>query len=121
MAIRTVLVIDDDPDIRDLLQTALEEAGYQVLTAVDGAAVPLAQAQRPDLILLDIQMPGMDGVEVSKRLRANPITAAIPIVVMSAYDRLRALATAMPVDDQLPKPFVMERLYGMVARWAQAS
>ena len=121
MATRTVLVIDDDPDIQDLLQTALEDAGYHVLTAVDGAALPLAQAELPDLILLDIQMPGMDGVEVSKRLRANPITASIPIIVMSAYDRLRAVAAAMPVNDQLPKPFVMERLYGTVARWAQAS
>jgi CheY-like chemotaxis protein len=72
---------------------------------------------RPDLILLDIMMPGMDGVEVSRRLRADPVTAGIPIVVMSAQHRLRATAAQMPIDDRLPKPFALDLLFSTIERW----
>jgi len=117
----TVLVVDDDPFIVDFLETALEDEGYLVLAAVNGGALPLARDLHPDIILLDIMMPGMDGVEVSQRLRADPVTADIPIVVMSAQDRLRATSTLMQVDDRLPKPFDLDRLYAIVARWTGAS
>ncbi len=117
----TVLVVDDDPSIVDFLETALEDEGYIVRAAVNGAALPLARQLQPDVILLDIMMPGMDGVEVSRRLRADPVTAGIPIVVMSAQDRLRATSGTMLVDDRLPKPFDLDRLYKTVGRWARAS
>jgi CheY-like chemotaxis protein len=117
----TVLVVDDDPFIVDFLETALEDEGYLVLAAVNGGALPLARDLHPDVILLDIMMPGMDGVEVSQRLRADPVTADIPIIVMSAQDRLRATSTLMQVDDRLPKPFDLDRLYAIVARWTGAS
>ncbi len=117
MVARTVLVVDDDPAIIDFLREALEDQGYAVLAAVNGAAVPLARERQPDLILLDILMPGMDGVEVSQRLRADPATAAIPIVAMSAQERLHATSSFMPVDDRLPKPFEIAGLYDVVARW----
>ncbi len=113
----TVLVIDDDPFIAEFLEQALEDEGYRVLTSVNGEALALAHSQHPDLILLDIMMPGMDGVEVSKRLRANPTTANIPIVAMSAQDRLEVTVARMPVNDQLPKPFDMARLFTTVERW----
>ena len=121
MAKGLVLVVDDDPFIVDFIETALEDEGYQVLTTVNGGALQLARDLHPDVILLDIMMPGMDGVEVSRRLRADPVTADIPIVVMSAQDRLRATAALMPINDRLPKPFDLERLYETVARWSQAS
>jgi CheY-like chemotaxis protein len=73
---------------------------------------------RPALILLDLQMPRMDGAEVCRRLRAEPATAAIPIVLMSADDRLGSAARALGVDDQLPKPFKLSDLFVAVARWA---
>jgi len=117
----TVLVVDDDPFIVDFLETALEDEGYLVLAAVNGGALPLARDLHPDVILLDIMMPGMDGVEVSQRLRADPVTADIPIIVMSAQDRLRATSTLMQVDDRLPKPFDLDRLYAIVARWTGTS
>ncbi len=117
----TVLVVDDDPSIVDLLETALTGQGYRVESAVDGAAVQRARDLQPDVILLDLMMPGMDGVEVSRRLRADPVTAGIPIVVMSAQDRLRATSGTMLVDDRLPKPFDLDRLYKTVGRWARAS
>ena len=117
MAKATVLVIDDDPSIVDFLEMALEDEGYRVLASVDGEALQLAQDLQPNVILLDIMMPGMDGVEVSRRLRADPLTAGIPIVVMSAQDRLRATAALMPIDDRLPKPFALDRLFSTVDRW----
>jgi two-component system, OmpR family, alkaline phosphatase synthesis response regulator PhoP len=119
MATGTVLVIDDDPAIVDFLEMALEGEGYRVLASVDGEALRLAHDLQPNLILLDIMMPGMDGVEVSRRLRADPVTAGIPIVVMSAQDRLRATAALMPIDDRLPKPFALDRLFSTVDRWTR--
>jgi two-component system alkaline phosphatase synthesis response regulator PhoP len=117
----TVLVVDDDPIIVDVLRAALEDDGYAVLTAVDGAALPLARQAQPALILLDIMMPGMDGVEVSKQLRADPATAHIPIVAISATTHLRALAGQMPIDDRLPKPFDLDALSTIVARWTRTA
>lgn len=113
----SVLVVDDDVSITDFLVWALEEYGYTVLTAVGAGALTLAHDSQPGLILLDIQMPGMDGIEISRRLRADPSTAHIPIVVMSAQDRLVGSTIHMAVDDQLAKPFRLERLYEMVGRW----
>ena len=115
----TVLVIDDDPSIVDFLEMALEDEGYRVLASVDGEALQLAHDLQPNVILLDIMMPDMDGVEVSRRLRADTRTAGIPIVVMSAQDRLRATAALMPVDDRLPKPFALDRLFSTVERWTR--
>ncbi len=118
MSPATILVVDDDPFIVEMLETALEEEGYHVLASVDGEALPLAHDLHPDLILLDINMPGMDGVEVSQRLRDDPATADIPIIAMSAQSRLRATGPLMPVNDRLSKPFDLDRLYAAVARWS---
>jgi CheY-like chemotaxis protein len=117
----TVLVVDDDPIIVDVLRAALEDEGYAVLMAVNGGALPLAREAQPQVILLDIMMPGMDGVEVSKRLRADPATADIPIVAMSATSNLTALASQMPVDDRLAKPFDLDGVVAVVERWTQES
>src|SRR5690348_17554431 len=85
MATGTVLVVDDDPSIIALIETALADEGYQVMAAVGAGALTVAHDRQPDLILLDIMMPGMDGVEVSQRLRTDETTASIPIVAMSAH------------------------------------
>jgi CheY-like chemotaxis protein len=73
----TVLVVDDDPIIMEMVAQALEDAGYRVLTAVDGEAVTVAQQQHPNVVLLDLMMPAMDGIEVSQRLRHNTRTKSI--------------------------------------------
>jgi two-component system cell cycle response regulator len=114
----TVLVVDDDEDIVAFIVDALTGEGYRVLSAVDGASLQIARDLHPDVILLDIMMPGMDGVEVSHRLRADPQTSGIPIIAMSAGDRLQTTGALMPVDDRLPKPFRLTRLYELVACWA---
>jgi two-component system, sensor histidine kinase and response regulator len=116
-AMKTVLVVDDDPSITAFLEMALEDAGYQVLAAVGGAALQIAHDRHPDVILLDIMMPEMDGVEVSQHLHTDPVTADIPIIAMSAHERLRTLASRMSAEDELPKPFHCQDLYATVARW----
>jgi CheY-like chemotaxis protein len=113
-----VLVVDDDPGIVALLAAALAAGGYRVLAALGAQALRLAQEERPEVILLDLQMPQMDGAEVCRRLRAEPATAAIPIVLMSADDRPGSAARALAVEDRLPKPFKLSDLFVAVARWA---
>jgi len=115
-----VLVIDDDPGIVDLVRAALEDVGYGVLAAVGQEALRVARERRPDLVLLDMNMPGLDGAALSRRLRDDPATAAIPIVVMSGQVGLRGAAALLPGNDWLAKPFELAALYATVARWARA-
>ena len=117
----SVLVIDDDPSTTAFPEAALEGVGYHVQTAVHGDALQLPHHQPPAAILLDPVMPPMDGIEVRWRLRADPVTADIPIIVMSAQQRLDRTADRMPVNDRLPKPFTLAELYATVARWMEAA
>ncbi|HZQ27165.1 MAG TPA: response regulator [Acidimicrobiales bacterium] len=81
----TVLVVDDDPVIQKLLQVNFEMEGYVVITAGDGVeGLERARADRPDIIICDIMMPRMDGLEVTRTLKGDPDTAPIPIVLLSA-------------------------------------
>jgi CheY-like chemotaxis protein/signal transduction histidine kinase len=103
-----ILVVDDTLEIWDLLSTLLVPDGYVLKFAADGvAALRLAEEFRPDLILLDVQMPGWDGFEVCQRLRATPLLAAVPILFLTGLDdresRLRGLTSG--ADDFLTKPF----------------
>jgi len=116
-AAKSVLVVDDDPDIVDLLTVALHSEGYNVMSAVGGQALTLAHEWQPSVILLDLMMPDMDGMEMSKHLRADPLTAGIPIIAMSAQEQLADLATQMQVNDQLAKPFHLRVLYDTIAEW----
>jgi len=113
-----VLVVDDNPDIVDLLTDVLELEGYHVHAAVGDLVLPLARAVRPDLILLDAHMPGQDGATVSRRLRADPATAAIPRVAVTADPDLRARAAEMGAVAAVGKPFEFPALLRCVARWA---
>jgi DNA-binding response OmpR family regulator len=82
---RLVLVADDDEDILMLVRTVLERAGYEVVGARDGSeAVAAAQQRRPDLAVLDVSMPELDGLEVLRRLRADASTSDVPVLLLSA-------------------------------------
>jgi two-component system, OmpR family, response regulator len=107
--VRTVLVIDDDPDVRTMAELSLRTIGkLTVVTAHDGIeALAMAEAQRPDAILLDATMPGLDGLAVLARLRAAPATAAIPVVFLTARTEPEAIAAfrAAGASGVLEKPF----------------
>src|SRR4030081_3365599 len=105
MSETTVLVIDDDPSIRAVVTTALQDEGYRVVSAVDGQALEMACQHHPAVVLLDLTMPQMGGAEVSRRLRADPATASIPIILMSGQYDLRGRSAHLPVDERLAKPF----------------
>jgi len=113
----TILVVDDDPAIVEFVQLALGDAGYTTIAASNLEACGVAHEMQPDLILLDILMPELDGVAISQLLRADPVTAAIPIIVMSATENLRATGSLMPVDAKLGKPVQLDRLCTTVAQW----
>jgi two-component system cell cycle response regulator DivK len=115
----TVLTIEDDVATAGLIRDALEAVGYRVLHAVGGAGIAVACAEHPDVILLDINMPGMDGPEVSRRLRADPAVAHIPIVCMSSHVARGGAPPGMPHDDRLPKPVALDVPRTTVARWGR--
>ncbi|HEY3436313.1 MAG TPA: response regulator [Actinotalea sp.] len=106
---RTVLVVDDEPDIREIARLSLEHvAGWTVLVAGSGAdGIAVAASEQPDAILLDVMMPEMDGPETARRLAADPRTAAIPVLLLTAQvlSSERAALADAPVAAILAKPF----------------
>lgn len=110
---RTVLVIDDEPDLLKLVEYNLGKDGWLVLTARDGeAGLAMARQQAPQVVLLDVMMPGLDGWEVLKRLRADARTASIPVLMLSAkgQEADRVLGLELGADDYLVKPFSVREL-----------
>ncbi|AZF05452.1 EAL domain-containing response regulator [Pseudomonas sp. R5-89-07] len=103
----TLLIVDDDPQVRKLLETLLQHEGYQTLSADSGEeALRLVAQQPPDLILLDIMMPGMDGYEVASHLKADETTANIPIIMLSALSEPSARVSGLETgaEEFLSKP-----------------
>lgn len=119
MAIRTVLIADDNADNRAVYVMLLEHFGYRVLQAADGAeAIAVAQAERPDLILMDLQMPRVTGFQATEQLKADPSMAHVPIVAVTALamDGDRQMAFAVGCDGYFAKPVEPRRLAAEVAR-----
>jgi CheY-like chemotaxis protein len=113
-----ILVVEDVEYNRDLLVQLLEE-DYEVVTAADGAAgIEAAARHRPDLILMDLSLPGVDGWEATRRLKARPETAAVPVIALTAHamqgDEERARACGC--DDYLTKPIDEDQLFAKLAR-----
>ncbi len=113
-----ILVIDDDARMCDLIRAILEDDGYVVQTAADGGALRVAHTDPPHLIFLDLMMPVMDGYEMAHHLRADPATAAIPIVIMSAGGQAKAGAEQLGAVGYLPKPFDIDQLSAFAATYA---
>lgn len=121
-----VLLVDDNAPNAEMLKTFLLAIGYRVTYADNGAtALQLAAlvAERPDIILMDIQMPGMDGWETTRRLKANPATAGIPVLAVTALamheDRARCVAAG--VDDYFAKPLKLRELAAALEKWVPLS
>jgi two-component system phosphate regulon response regulator PhoB len=114
-----ILVVDDEPDALELVTFNLKEAGYDVITAADGAeAIKLARTQGPHLVVLDLMLPEVEGLEVCKIMRRDPQTASIPIVMLTAkaaeIDRI--LGLELGADDYVTKPFSPRELVLRVKR-----
>ena len=112
-----VLVADDDPDVLDLVRYRLERSGYAVATAVDGAeAVRLADELSPALAVLDVMMPCLNGYEVTRRLRENPATAGIPVILLTAKAQEADVQEGFDAgaDDYIRKPFSPRELSARV-------
>ena len=114
-----VLVVEDDDSIRDLVDLVLTSAGFEVLTASDGAAaLQVVGAVHPDLVLLDMRMPVMDGWEFARRYRAGPEPHA-PIVVVTAARDAAQRAAEIDANGYLGKPFDMGELVALVTHLAR--
>jgi two-component system alkaline phosphatase synthesis response regulator PhoP len=114
---RTVLVVDDEKDIRDLVGFHLAQDGYALLEAETGEdGLRTAVAERPALVILDVMLPGVDGLEVCRRLRAEPVTAAIPVIMLTARasEVDRVLGLEIGADDYVVKPFSPRELLARV-------
>jgi phosphate regulon transcriptional regulator PhoB len=112
-----VLVVEDEPDIRNLIVLHLSRDGYRCRTATTGPdALREARSQPPDLIVLDLMLPELDGLEVCRRLRADPTTAALPVIMLTAkadeVDRIVGLE--LGADDYIVKPFSPKELVARV-------
>jgi CheY-like chemotaxis protein len=122
MAERCVLVVDDDADICEVIQTILELNGYSVRTARDGldALAQLRSGARPALIILDLMMPRMNGLQFRAEQERDPALSAIPVVILSGDGRAESKAAALGLEG-LRKPVDLERLLATVQRVSQGA
>jgi two-component system, cell cycle response regulator DivK len=114
---KRILVVEDTEDNRRILRDLLTRAGYELIEAVDGeSGVAMATTHRPDLILMDIQLPVLDGYEATRRIRANPDTRSIPIIAVTSYalsgDESKVLAAGC--DGYVAKPFSPRKILAKV-------
>jgi CheY-like chemotaxis protein len=106
-----ILVADDEQEIRDLLDNFLKDQGYEVILASDGEqALQLAEMENPQAIILDVRMPGLDGLQVCKRLKAKEETKLIPVIFITGFEDNKLEALDMGADDFVNKPFDMVEL-----------
>ena len=118
-----ILVVDDEPALTDLMQFHLLRAGHEVSTAANGwEAIDAVKRRRPDIILLDLMLPDLDGFGVCEILRRDPLTATIPIIIVSAWASpdSRNLGLELGALDYLTKPFSPHDLVARVNRLMQA-
>jgi DNA-binding response OmpR family regulator len=118
MANARILIVDDDPEIVTMLSTRLAKRGYTVSTAEDGnKALEVAKREKPDVVLLDVMMPGKSGWEVARALKNDPVTQSVKIVMVSAIGEKTNEITA-PIygaDAHVDKPFEFEKLEKVIS------
>src|SRR5258706_8909040 len=108
-----ILIVEDEPDLQELVRHHLARERYDVATAGDGeTALRDAQRRIPDLVVLDLMLPGIDGLEVCRRLKADPRTSAVPIVMLTAKgeETDAVIGLAQGADDYIRKPFGVKEL-----------
>jgi two-component system phosphate regulon response regulator PhoB len=113
--VKTVLVVDDEPVLRTIVREILHEEGYAVIEAADGRVMlEIMEREHPDLVLMDVMMPGVDGREAYRQLRSHPEHRDIPVVMMSAAVESHRLDPS--IAGFMAKPFDLTQLVDMVAR-----
>jgi len=115
---KKILVIEDDPPTLRLVTCTLRQEGYQVLTATNGlTGIRKAQNENPDLVLLDVMLPGIDGFEICHRLRAETQTAGLPIILVSAKAQEidKTVGLKVGADDYISKPWQRSELTAKIA------
>jgi DNA-binding response OmpR family regulator len=110
-----ILIVEDDRHLNDLLTAILESDGHTLLRALDGkAALGLAHTEHPDLVIMEVRLPTVDGGDAMRLLKADPDTCDIPIIAVSASATLRAEADDLPVDAIVSRPFNIDDLLAEV-------
>jgi CheY-like chemotaxis protein len=113
--VKTVLVVDDEPVLRTIVREILHEEGYAVIEAADGRVMlEIVAREHPDLVLMDVMMPGIDGREAYQQLRSNPEHRDVPVVMMSAG--VRPIRLDPSIAGFMAKPFDVTQLIELVAR-----
>lgn len=113
---KRILIADDDAAILDVMTIVLEDEGFEVVAICDGDVISKIEEVKPDLVLLDLWMSGRDGVEITRGLKNNITTSAIPVVVVSARHDLAEVAKDIGADAYLNKPFDIETLASLVRK-----
>jgi CheY-like chemotaxis protein len=121
MSGKRVLVVDDDAIVCSVIQEVLEEEGFSVESAMGPKALTLAQRRPPDLILLELFMPMLNGWEIRRRLLADPRTRQVPCVLLSSEEGLHRAARELRAQACLPKPFELDDLIQVVRRSTDAA
>jgi len=121
---KKILIVDDDLDLCHILQTVFEQLGYDTVLAVNGKeAVDLATSQLPDLILMDIMLPVMDGLQATRLIRENPSTHSTPIIAMTARVSIEDKENCFRsgCDDFIAKPFTVKEMTSCIEKLLQQS
>lgn len=114
---KRILVVDDAPDILEVVQLILEDVGYQVQTSLNGACLQHMGDDLPHLILLDVLLSGEDGREICQQLKSSEQTKHIPVILISAHTEVSAAAEVAGANNYLAKPFRMAKLIEMVQQY----
>ncbi|HDZ76821.1 MAG TPA: response regulator [Candidatus Omnitrophica bacterium] len=117
MAKEKILIVEDDADIVEMISYNLKKEGYSVISVLDGErAVYSAKRDKPDLIILDLMLPGMDGLEVCRNMRKNELTAHIPIIMLTAKSQEadKVIGLGLGADDYMTKPFSPRELIARI-------
>lgn len=114
---QTILVVEDSDDTRYFMRLALEDLGYRIVEAENGAqAVSIAESERPDIILMDLSLPIMDGLAATERIRASESLTGVPVIAVTAHQEsdFRAEAKAVGFDAYVTKPVDIDFLNGLI-------
>lgn len=111
-----IVVVEDDEDIQYLLKDTLSKAGYEVEVLADGNSLTEKECRTADLFLLDVNLPGINGLELCRLLKLNDLTKHTPVIMLSAFPGLRSAAIKCHADDSLEKPFNFTNLIGLISK-----